>query len=155
MTFIESVKTCLRKYVNFKGRATRSEYWWFQLFTLGVFVFTLIVDYTIGLDPLETDTFLTTTGSLLVAVPLLAVTARRLHDMGITGWIQFPVVFLYIHYLDLLFPGLGENSVVSYLENGAGVLWVVILILCIKNGNPRTNKYGPDPKSDGVSEVFS
>lgn len=45
MSFGESVKTCFQKYVTFKGRARRSEYWWFWLLNLIVSIVTLVLDY--------------------------------------------------------------------------------------------------------------
>lgn len=45
MSFGESVKTCFQKYVTFKGRARRSEYWWFCLLNLIVSIVTFVLDY--------------------------------------------------------------------------------------------------------------
>lgn len=45
MSFGESVKTCFQKYVTFKGRARRSEYWWFCLLNCIVSIITLVLDY--------------------------------------------------------------------------------------------------------------
>lgn len=45
MSFGESVKTCFQKYVTFKGRARRSEYWWFRLLNLIVSIVTFVLDY--------------------------------------------------------------------------------------------------------------
>lgn len=75
MNFIDAVKTCLSKYVNFKGRATRSEYWWFVLFV------TIIQGTTIP--------FSLTIQAIAVAVlalPMLAAGVRRLHDINRSGW---------------------------------------------------------------------
>lgn len=44
MSFGESVKTCFQKYVTFKGRARRSEYWWFCLLNFIVSIVTLVLD---------------------------------------------------------------------------------------------------------------
>ena len=44
MDFMEAVKTCLSKYFDFKGRARRSEYWWFYLFTIIGSIITGIID---------------------------------------------------------------------------------------------------------------
>ena len=75
MDFVTAVKTCLTKYVDFQGRARRSEYWWFFLFNFGAgLVTTLISD---GLNILW---------SLAMLLPSLAVAVRRLHDRDMTGW---------------------------------------------------------------------
>ena len=74
MTFTESVKTCFQKYVDFSGRASRSEFWWFFLFTFVVRIVTTWIPF-IG--------FII---ALALLLPSLAVTARRLHDTNRTGW---------------------------------------------------------------------
>jgi uncharacterized membrane protein YhaH (DUF805 family) len=75
MTFGESIQTCFSKYATFEGRATRSEFWWFVLFTFLASAAASIVSPTVsGLF------------SLAVLLPSLAVGARRLHDTDRTGW---------------------------------------------------------------------
>ena len=74
MTFQDSVKTCLNKYIDFKGRARRSEFWWFALFT---FLVTFILSYisqTLGYI-----------GQIALLLPSLAVSVRRLQDLGKSG----------------------------------------------------------------------
>lgn len=78
MNFVDAVKTCFTHYVGFEGRATRSEYWWWMLFVVGVSV-------VLGALKLGTIGNLFTLGTLL---PSLAVGARRLHDIGKSGWWQ-------------------------------------------------------------------
>ncbi|RPJ12582.1 MAG: DUF805 domain-containing protein [Deltaproteobacteria bacterium] len=75
MTFGQSVSTCFSKYATFEGRASRSEYWWFFLFTLLASVASGIVSET-----------LSALFSLGVLLPSLAVGARRLHDVNRSGW---------------------------------------------------------------------
>ena len=75
MTFVESISTCFSKYAAFDGRASRSEYWWFFLFTFLVSAASGIVSETLsGLF------------SLGVLLPSLAVGARRLHDIDRSEW---------------------------------------------------------------------
>lgn len=77
MTFQESIRTCFNKYVDFSGRASRSEYWWFALFVfLGCFVLSWFSFWLYVLFAL---------GCLL---PQLAAASRRLHDTGRSGWWQ-------------------------------------------------------------------
>ena len=77
MTFGSSISVCFSKYANFEGRASRSEYWWFYLFTtlllFGAEFFGEIVSGIVA---------------LVILVPSLAVGARRLHDTGKSGWRQ-------------------------------------------------------------------
>ena len=111
MNFIQSINTCMRKYVTFSGRATRSEFWWFFLFTILVnlaatsqassFV-PILLD---GQDMTENESsyflnnffflYLSTITSLILLLPSLAVAVRRLHDVGRSGWwilIAFSVI---------------------------------------------------------------
>ncbi|MCF8150541.1 MAG: DUF805 domain-containing protein [Burkholderiaceae bacterium] len=75
MTFGESISTCFTKYASFDGRASRSEFWWFALFTFLVSVGTGLISETLsGLF------------SLGVLLPSLAVGARRLHDTDRSAW---------------------------------------------------------------------
>jgi uncharacterized membrane protein YhaH (DUF805 family) len=77
MTFQESIKVCFNKYVDFSGRASRSEYWWFFLFVLlGCAVLWHVNAVLYGLFAL---------GTLL---PSLSAASRRLHDTGRSGWWQ-------------------------------------------------------------------
>lgn len=75
MTFGESIRTCFTKYATFDGRASRSEFWWFVLFTfLASAAAGLISEALSGLV------------SLATLLPSLAVGARRLHDTNRSGW---------------------------------------------------------------------
>ncbi len=78
MTFTESMQTCFRKYADFKGRASRSEYWWFAAFVVVVSIATSLL-FGDAANALVT---------LSLFLPYLAVSARRLHDIGRSGWWQ-------------------------------------------------------------------
>ncbi len=74
MTLVESIKTCFSKYATLSGRATRSEFWWWTLFTF-------IVGLIFGAIPVI--------GQLLwiaFLLPSIAVGVRRLHDINKSGW---------------------------------------------------------------------
>ncbi|MBA4216899.1 MAG: DUF805 domain-containing protein [Proteobacteria bacterium] len=77
MTFQDSIRTCFSKYADFSGRASRSEYWWFFLFSILVSLVAGAIGYVAS-----TIVFL---GLLL---PSLAAATRRLHDTGKSGWWQ-------------------------------------------------------------------
>ena len=86
MDFVSSVKRNITTaaYAQFEGRASRSEYWWFYLFTV--------------LATAAADTLGGTVGnlaSLAFFLPSLALVARRLHDTGRSGW-WFLSVFTFI-----------------------------------------------------------
>ncbi len=98
MTFQESIKVCFAKYVDFSGRASRPEYWWFILF---IFVASLVlsaISSTLG--------FLFTLATLL---PSISAATRRLHDTQRSGWWQLvvliPIIGLIIIIVFLAQPG--------------------------------------------------
>lgn len=80
MTFVEAVRTCFRKYVDFTGRASRPEYWWFVLSYVLAYVAALIIDAAIGTP------FFALVVALGYLLPMLAAGVRRLHDTGRSGW---------------------------------------------------------------------
>lgn len=104
-------------YANFKGRARRKEFWMFYLFNMLFLMATVIIDYVLGTFPLLYAIYL-----LAMVIPALAVTVRRLHDIGKSGW----------WYFILLIPFVG-------------VIW--LLVLLFTDGNPGENSYGPSPKA--------
>jgi len=92
MNFIDAVQACFAKYTNFKGCASRSEFWWW-------FVFTLIV--TAALRALSYN--LAAIFSFATFLPSIAVTARRLHDVDRSGWWQLLYFFPVIGWMVLIF----------------------------------------------------
>jgi len=80
MSFGNSIATCFRKYAEFKGRASRAEYWWFVLFAILAYIAAGIV--ATALEN-AAPTVLLLLGLLL---PSLSVAVRRLHDTGRPGW---------------------------------------------------------------------
>ena len=103
MDLVSSVKTCFHKYADFNGRASRSEFWWFYLFTalsllacyLGQAFLSLLQFAASGTRAamvLMVFSFILNLAVLAVAVglaiPLLAVGCRRLHDRDQSGWLQ-------------------------------------------------------------------
>lgn len=90
MNFIQSVKTCFKKYGTFSGRATRSEYWYWVLFFAISNVLTCLLDIMIFPLPTEgSKAFyfpINTIFVLLFSIPSIAVGIRRLHDVNRSGW---------------------------------------------------------------------
>lgn len=84
--------TCLKKYADFSGRATRPEYWWFVLCEVLILgIASLISDWLPGLF------------ALALVLPALAVGARRLHDTGRSGWWLLLMLVPFIGGLFLLY----------------------------------------------------
>ena len=117
----------LQKYAVFDGRARRKEYWMFLLINILVSLVLIAIDNLIG-------TFISQAGfgllqglySLAILIPSLAVTVRRLHDTGRTGW----------WVLISLVPVIGG---------------LILLIFMVLDSEPGTNEYGPSPKEGGYS----
>jgi uncharacterized membrane protein YhaH (DUF805 family) len=88
MTFVESIRTCFKKYADFTGCAPISEFWWWMLFTI---VTGLVID---TVSPKLSLVF-----SLLTFVPGIAVGARRLHDTNRSGWLQLLILIPIIGWI--------------------------------------------------------
>jgi uncharacterized membrane protein YhaH (DUF805 family) len=132
MSFTEAVKTVFSKYATFSGRARRSEYWWWWLFVAVVAVVLSLIDNAIGLHisdatimGLQVSGLLTLIFGLVTLIPGIAVTFRRLHDTGRSGW----------WWLLSLLCGIGA---------------IIVFIMCLMDSGPD-NEYGPNPK--GVATV--
>lgn len=80
----------LKRYTQFNGRASRSEFWWFQLFIVIVsipsYILSFIAGYTGSQSLALVSTGLSLVTWLAVIVPMIAVTVRRLHDTDRSGW---------------------------------------------------------------------
>ncbi|HEY5063830.1 MAG TPA: DUF805 domain-containing protein [Xanthobacteraceae bacterium] len=83
MNFVDSIKLGFSNYVNFTGRACRSEYWYWALFVLIGAIVARIIDYVIG-APIAYTIF-----GLAVLIPYIAIGVRRLHDTDRSGWWLF------------------------------------------------------------------
>ena len=132
MNFQDAVKSCFAKYTEFKGRAPRSEYWFWTLFVAIVTVVAMILDGILGTNFTMDDGYggeissgygyfyvAAALGSLL---PGLAVTVRRLHDKGRSGW------FLLLALIPLVGP-------------------IILLVWFCTAGSSEDNQYGPNPLS--------
>jgi uncharacterized membrane protein YhaH (DUF805 family) len=112
----------MRKYVDFGGRATRSQYWWFLLIATVISIALSIVDAQLGTtvdSSAAVDSgLLSGLFSLAIFLPSLAVTVRRLHDTGRSGW----------WILVLLIPCVGL------------IFW---LVFALSGSEPRDNRWGP------------
>ncbi len=89
MGFADAVKNAiLNNYVSFSGRASRSEYWWFFLFSMILSFVTMPVDMAIGYDLMDPSSipWVGYLVSLPLLLPGLGLAFRRLHDTGRSGW---------------------------------------------------------------------
>ncbi|MDP9436969.1 MAG: DUF805 domain-containing protein [Actinomycetota bacterium] len=115
MGFADAVSSGFARYASFSGRARRSEYWWFYLFTFLVYVAATVIDAIIGVPATAAIAV------LALFIPTLAVSVRRLHDTGRSGW----------WFLIGLVPLVGG---------------IVLLVFFVQDGTPGANQYGPSPK---------
>ncbi len=121
MTFPDAMNSCFKKYLNFNGRASRAEFWWFFLLNIIAATF-LILNSTMlqmgnfGILFLHQWSFEI---SIALAIPLYMAGTRRLHDIGRTGWWQL-----------LYLSGFGSILI---------AIWA-----CFKS-QPTPNKYGDVP----------
>ncbi|MFC5468225.1 DUF805 domain-containing protein [Cohnella suwonensis] len=106
----------LQNYAVFQGRARRKEYWMFVLVNVIISIVLGIVEAIVGVDSLLSGLY-----SLAIIVPSLAVGARRLHDIGKSGWWQ----------LIGLIPIIG----------------LIILLIFYCTDSVGDNQYGPNPKA--------
>ena len=112
----------LKKYAEFDGRARRKEYWMFVLFNAIISIGLQIVGALLGLKMFNGQLdILGTLYSLVVLIPSIAVSIRRLHDIGKSGW------WLLIAFI----PCIGA---------------FVLLYFLIQNSQQESNQYGPNPK---------
>ncbi|AMO23453.1 DUF805 domain-containing protein [Ramlibacter solisilvae] len=105
----KAVITCFKKFAEFGGRADRPEFWYFALAQFVVLFVLGIVSWT-----------LQSLASLVFLIPSLAVGARRLHDIGKSGWWML----------------LGLIPVIG---------WLVLIYFAIQPGQPGANEYGQPP----------
>ena len=129
--FVDAVKRAFKKYATFTGRASRSEYWWWTLFTFITYLVLGLLTYVVGIatsrDGGRTPGLLAVPLIILFAVfalgiivPTLALTVRRLHDAGYSG------------LLALLF-------LVPYVGG------LIIMIFALMPSSPAGAKYDPVP----------
>jgi len=117
MNIQTSIKTCFNKYATFSGRASRSEFWFFYLFTILLSAVTLVIDtmllgyYSYGFSPTNTIS------AIITFLPSLAVSVRRLHDVNRSGWWWF---------ISLTIIGI-----------------IVLLVWWVTQGENKKNEFGP------------
>lgn len=113
----------LKRYADFSGRARRKEYWMFVLFHLLISLGVGLIDGILGTGPTLGLVY-----AVAVFLPGVAVSVRRLHDTGRSGW----------WLLLVLIPFVGA---------------IVLLVFYFLDSEPGTNKYGPNPKEPSSQMV--
>ena len=158
MSFGEAVATCFKKYFCVKGRARRSEYWWFGAFVLAGDVLFYLLAF--GFGPMIVALYL---WNIVLLIPSLTACVRRLHDTGHAGWnvVLGPVLYIIVGIVDALFkarwgdPHGGPIGLLLPISWIVMIYSIVVFILTLCNSDHRENKYGPSPKYrmvDGQTE---
>lgn len=128
LSFVQAVKQVLNNYANFSGRARRSEYWYYALFSMIVAFIAQVLDLILGLNIEGIGYgYLYIICALALIVPSLSVSVRRLHDINKSGW----------NLLWGLIPIIGG---------------ILLIVWFCKDSIPETNKYGLSPKYQSVEE---
>lgn len=105
-----------KKYAVFEGRARRTEYWMFQLFNCIFLVLLTLVE-----SATQNTGILIGLYVLVVLLPNLSVTIRRLHDTNRSGW------WFLISFLPVIGP-------------------IILLVFMAQNSVSEENQYGENPK---------
>ena len=82
-----AISACMKKYITFSGRATRSEFWFFYLFYMIIY----IVGATVGV--VVDSQFVMYLFILPLFIPMLAASVRRMHDVGRSGWFYLVPIY--------------------------------------------------------------
>ena len=124
MNFGQAIALGFSKYLDFTGRASRSEFWFWVLFAVIGAITTNTLDAAIfvyhnGVSPLNSP--LSNIFTIVALLPSLAVATRRLHDVDRTGW-----------WMLLVFTGIGI---------------IALLYWQGQEGTPNQNRFGPNPST--------
>lgn len=98
----------LRKYAEFDGRARRSEYWYFVLFNYIIIFGLSIIEGLLGFFDETDQSFLASIYQLVVLIPYIAVSVRRMHDVNKSGW--FILIPIYNFILAVTEGTRGDNK---------------------------------------------
>jgi uncharacterized membrane protein YhaH (DUF805 family) len=158
-------KVVLENYANFSGRARRSEYWYFVLANMIIGILLTLLDSILGLKLGASNSgVLSGLYNLAMFIPSLAVSVRRLHDIGKSGKLILLfygiliilVIVMIVSGFSVLMSGNFDMSSLGISFFGPILLILAMsiwfLILFCTEGEHGSNKYGPDPKND-ASEI--
>ena len=141
MSIIESALQGLKKYADFKGRASRQEFWSFLGLVIILQALAGFVGLVFGVGPL-----LSAIVSALLIIPQLAVAVRRLHDVGKSGSeLLVPCVMLLALPLAFAFRGILPQIVALGFLGMTLIVFANLLRLFLKEGSTVPNKYGGAP----------
>lgn len=149
LEFGEAIRICWKKFSDFKGRARRSEYWWWCLLCFIIYTATRLIGHILSLG----DIFKMIAWLILI-IPSLAAGTRRLHDTGRSGWW---IVAEFVMAVIMWIMAFSVESLVYY----SSAIWVifyyimfllflfvyiVVLYFSVLDSHKGENQYGPSPK---------
>ena len=134
MEWFNWVEQALRNYAQFNGRSRRKEYWYFMLFYYCVvFAFSLLSVLTFGWILLQL--FL-----MAMLIPNLAVTVRRLHDVGLSGkWVAAAFI------IAVIAGTAGTYSTLYWAKFVTPAAFGLLFLISLFPGSKAENTYGPVP----------
>lgn len=143
MGFRKSIETCLSKYADFRGRASRSEYWYFVLFVIVVALIASVLDVLLS-------TFVVNAlSSLALLLPNLSVVVRRLHDTGRSGYwvlafyLTIGITLTLSVGISLYYPS--PVIIPLLLVTCLIILIIIYFVFTLLPSMEGDNKYGPNP----------
>ena len=147
MDIITATKTVLTRYVDFKGRSRRAEYWWFIVAYVGISIVANIIDMAIGNPAVSIIV------GLAIFLPSLAVTVRRLHDTDRRGWwILSPLIGAAIAGIGVAMENMAVMAVGDIAMAVGGIttliLYILIIVWLATKGTDGDNRFGADPLAE-------
>jgi len=129
----------LKKYADFSGRATRTQYWMFMFIYMIIEVTLQVIEAVVG------TLILTPLFVLALFLPSIAVGARRLHDTSRSGWWQLMPIVPAIALALFMLTGLFAPILILYFGALSLIGGIVLLVFLVQDSH-ADNRFGPDPK---------
>ena len=145
LSFSEAIRTCYQKIFIINTRACRSEFWYFVIFA---FVAHLVLSFCAVLPVL--GELAGGVGSLLVFIPFVTVSIRRMHDLDKSGlWLLLPALLITLALFLILYGAFATAGILFFLgivlTLASAVSVIILALLLAQPGTPGQNSFGPDP----------
>ena len=116
-------KDAFKNYVNFEGRASKSQYWYFGMWNP---IVSIVISIVLNIILHGNAVYVSWVYDLIIFLPAISISVRRLHDIGKSGWWNL-IIFI---------PLIGV---------------IVLVVFALMSSEPGTNKYGANPNEGGAS----
>ena len=149
--FFEAIKICFRKYATFKGRASRSEYWWFALFVMLASIAGAIAEGSMG----EDGTAISAVITIATFLPSISAQVRRLHDTDRSGWwvggyLLASLCGGLVIALTVISSGVQDPAAMAGMSAALLAIWGIVMlvwgialfIFMLKRGTRGPNRFG-------------